>query len=58
MCAAARWDSKLFNALIRLKLRLETPGGPRLPHQQPPPPFINLMGFIFLTLAIYQTEAA
>lgn len=27
-------------------------------HQQQPAPFINLMGFIFLTLAIYQAEAA
>lgn len=58
ICSATWWDSNLFNALIRLKLRPEPPGDCRMLHQQQPPPFINLMGFIFLTLAIYQTEAA
>lgn len=57
ICSATWWDSKLFNALIHPKLWLETPGDCRMLHQQQPAPFINLMGFIFLTLAIYQAEA-
>ncbi len=57
ICSATWWDSKLFNALIHPKLWLEPPGDCRVPHQQQPAPFINLMGFIFLTLAIYQAEA-
>lgn len=58
ICSATWWDSRLFNALIRPKLWLEPPGDCRMLHQQQPAPFINLMGFIFLTLAIYQAEAA
>lgn len=58
ICSATWWDSKLFNALIRPKLWLEPPGDCCMLHQQQPAPFINLMGFIFLTLAIYQAEAA
>lgn len=57
ICSATWWDSKLFNALIRPKLWLEPPGDCCMLHQQQPAPFINLMGFIFLTLAIYQDEA-
>ena len=58
ICSASWWDSKLFNALIHPKLWPEPPGGCGVLHQQLPAPFINLMGFIFLTLAIYQAEAA
>lgn len=43
--------------LIHTKLWLEPPGGCHAPHQQQPAPFISLMGFIFLTLTIYQAEA-
>lgn len=58
ICSATWWDSKLFNALIRPKLCLEAPGDCCMLHQQQLAPFINLMGFIFLTLTIYQAEAA
>lgn len=58
LCHFVGQTSKLFNALIHPKLWLEPPCDCRMLHQQQLAPFINLMGFIFLTLAIYQAEAA
>lgn len=55
-CFAAWWDSKLFSGLIHPRLWLEPLGDCHMLHQQQASSFINLMGFIFITIAIYQAE--